>query len=103
MTDSESRIQNLENTVHSIDKRQESFETFTKVTIQRLEEGIRSNNERMDKMDERMDRLESKMDSQFQSLSNQFHNAMIAGGIGLATILAGMVGVVVALIIALKP
>ena len=96
MTDSESRIQNLENTVHNIDKRQETFETFTKVTIQRLEEGIRSNNERMD-------RLESKIDSQFQSLSNQFHNAMIAGGIGLATILAGMVGVVVALMTALKP
>ena len=85
MTDSESRIQNLENTVHNIDKRQESFEEFAKAAIQRLEEGIKSNNERMDK-------LESKLDS-----------LIIGGGIGLATILAGMVGVVVALITALKP
>ena len=92
MTDSESRIQNLEQTVHTIDKRQESFETFVRAYIDSNEKNI---------SEMKADMREIK--GQISNLSNQFHNAMIAGGIGLATILAGMVGVVVALITALKP
>ena len=92
MTDSESRIQNLEQTAHLIDKRQESFESFMRAYIDGNEKRL-----------ERIEKDVSEIKGQISNLSNQFHNAMIAGGIGLATILAVMVGVVVALITTLKP
>ena len=78
MTSEEERIVN-------IDKRQESFESFMRAYID-------GNEKRLERFEARMDKLESKLDS-----------LMIGGGIGLATILAGMVGMVVALITALKP
>ena len=74
MTDSESRIQNLENTVHHIDKRQESFETFMR--------GYIEGNEK---------RLE-RMETDFREMKDKLDNLLIAGGIGLATILASIWG-----------
>ena len=85
MTDEQARISKLEDKYHDVDKRQQSFEEFTRENLKYIKEAIVNTNERMDK-------LESKLDS-----------LIIGGGIGLATILAGMVGVVVALITALKP
>ena len=92
MTDEQARISKLEDKYHDVDKRQESFESFMRAYIDSNEKNI---------SEMKADMREIK--GQISNLSNQFHNAMIAGGIGLATILAGMVGVVVALITALKP
>ena len=86
MTDSESRIQNLENTVHNIDKRQETFEVYTKQRQDSFEEFARENikymKEAIVNTNARMDRLESKMDN----ISNQLHNFIIAGTVGVAAI-----------------
>ena len=69
-----------EERIVSIDKRQESFETFMRSYID-------GNEKRLERIDARMDRLEAKMDSQFQNLSNQFNNLLIAGEVGVLTII----------------
>ena len=74
MTDEQARIQNLEHAVHSIDKRQETFEEFTKATIQRLEEMMKDNRARMDKMDQRMDKLEAEMKAMNKELGSKIDN-----------------------------
>lgn len=68
MTDDQARLSKLEDKYHDVDKRQESFETFMRAYI--------------DGNEKRMERLESKMDN----LSNQMHNLLVAGGIGVLTI-----------------
>ena len=62
MTSEEERIVN-------IDKRQESFETFMRAYID-------GDEKRIARIDSRMDRLESKLD-----------NILVAGGIGVLTII----------------
>ena len=79
MTDSESRIGKLEDRYHDVDKRQQSFEEFTRENLKYIKEAITNTNERMD-------RLEGKLD-----------NLLVGGGIGVAAILATMIGIVVAL------
>ena len=76
MTDAEERIVN-------IDKRQESFETFMRAYIDGNEKRIERIDSRMDRFEARMDKLEGKMDN----LSNQFNNLLIAGGVGVLTII----------------
>ena len=68
-----------EERIVSIDKRQESFETFMRAYID-------GNEKRMDRFEARMDRLETKLDS-----------LLIGGGIGVAAILATMIGMAVSL------
>ena len=83
MTDSESRIQNLEQTAHLIDKRQESFETFMRAYID-------GNEKRLERFEVRMDQLEAKIDSKIDNLSNQMHNFIIAGTVGVAAIVVAI-------------
>ena len=83
MTDEQHRISKLEDKYHDIDRRQESFETYTRQRMDSFEEFVKNY---IDSNEKRMDRLEGKLD-----------NLMIGGGIGVATILATMIGVVVAL------
>lgn len=92
MTDEQARIGKLEDKYHDVDRRQQTFEEHVKSYEEFTRENIKYMKEAIVNTNERMDRLESKLD-----------NLLIGGGIGLATILAGMVGVVVALITALKP
>ena len=66
-----------EERIVSIDKRQESFETFMRAYID-------GNEKRMDRFEVRMDRFESRIDR----LEGKLDNLLIAGGIGLATIIA---------------
>jgi len=72
----------LENKVHEIDKRQESFETFIKEHIKRLDDTIARIDKRIDRVEERLDHFDAK----FDILSNQLHNAIVGGAIGIATI-----------------
>ena len=78
MTSEEERIVNIE-------KRQETFEEFTRAAIQRLEEGIRDNRARMDKleaetqarmdkMDARMDKMEEEMKAMNKELGSKIDN-----------------------------
>ena len=101
MTDQENRLQNLESKYHDIDKRQEtfetymksrqdSFETYVKVQIEKIDEQMRRTDERINRMEERMDRMEAKVDSKFDKLSSQLQNMMIAGGVGIATIVVAV-------------
>ena len=72
MTDEQARISKLEDKYHDIDKRQQSFEEFTRENLKYIKEAIVNTNERMD-------RLET-------NLTNQMHNMMVAGGVGILTI-----------------
>ena len=72
MTDEQARISKLEDKYHDVDKRQQSFEEFTRENLKYIKEAIVNTNERMD-------RLET-------NLTNQMHNMMVAGGVGILTI-----------------
>ena len=91
MTNSESRIQNLENTVHNIDKRQESFEEFAKAAIQRLEEGIKSNNERMDKLETEMKAMNKELGSKLDNLGKFLQSLTITAMVGMLGIAGSVV------------
>ena len=72
MTSDEERIIKLEDKYHEVDKRQDSFETFMKAYID-------GNEKRIERIEKRIDQLESNM-------TNQFHNLLVAGGVGILTI-----------------
>ena len=63
-----------EERIVSIDKRQESFETFVRAYIDSNEKNI------------------SEMKADMREMKNKLDNLLIAGGIGLATILASIWG-----------
>lgn len=68
--------------MHSIDKRQESFETFVRSYIDSNEKNI---------AEMKADMRDIK--AQIQNLSNQFNNALIAGGVGVLTIIVTILAV----------
>ena len=72
MTSDEERIIKLEDKYHEVDKRQDSFETLMKAYID-------GNEKRIERIEKRIDQLESNM-------TNQFHNLLVAGGVGILTI-----------------
>ena len=90
MTDSESRIQTLEQTVHDIDKRQESFEEhvksyeeFTRETIKSLKETTADLKEAIVNTNKRMDQLEAKIDSKFDSMMKFMQSLTITAIVGV--------------------
>ena len=90
MTDEQARISKLEDKYHDVDKRQQSFEEFTRENLKSLRETMEDFKEAIKSTNERMDRLET-------NLTNQMHNLLVGGGIGVAAIIATMIGIVVAL------
>ena len=90
MTDEQSRIGRLEDRYHSVDSRQESFETFVKAYIDNSNRRMEQIEARMDRHEVRMDRLEDKLDGLRTDLTNQIRNLLIAGGIGIATIVVAI-------------
>ena len=90
MTDEQARIGKLEDKYHDVDKRQQSFEEFTRENLKSLRETMEDFKEAIKSTNERMDRLET-------NLTNQMHNLLVGGGIGVAAIIATMIGIVVAL------
>ena len=86
MTDEQARLSKLEDKYHDVDKRQDTFEVYTKQRQDSFEEFARENikymKEAIVNTNARMDRLESKMDN----ISNQLHNFIIAGTVGVAAI-----------------
>ena len=76
MTDEQARISKLEDKYHGVDKRQESFESFMRSYIDSNEKNI---------AEMKADMRDIK--SQIQHLSSQFNNLLIAGGVGVLTII----------------
>ena len=79
MTNTESRVSKLEDKYHSVDKRQESFETFVRAYIDSNEKNI---------TEMKADMREIK--TQIQQLSSQMHNLIITGAIGIAAIVVAI-------------
>ena len=69
MTEQERRIEKLEDRYHWVDKRQETFEELTKANITYLKEAMADNRKYMEQLDAK------------------FNNLMVAGGIGVLTII----------------
>ena len=69
MTEQERRIEKLEDRFHWVDKRQETFEEFTRANILYLKETMADNRKYMEQLD------------------SKFNNLMVAGGIGVLTII----------------
>ena len=97
MTDSEHRIGKLEDTVHNIDKRQEtfetymisrqdSFETFMKNQIKRQDEIIAEIRQSNKELKEKREADNARFDEKFDKLYNQMHNLTIAATVGIAAI-----------------
>lgn len=90
MTDTEHRVSKLEDKYHSIDTRQESFETYTKQRQDSFEDFVRNyidiNEKRLERMDAKFDKMEAKIDA----LSSQMHNLIITGAIGIAAIVVAI-------------
>ena len=79
MTNTESRVSKLEDKYHSVDKRQESFETFVRAYIDSNEKNI---------TEMKADMRDIK--TQIQQLSSQMHNLIITGAIGIAAIVVAI-------------
>ena len=79
MAELESRVSKLEDKYHSIDKRQESFETFMRAYIDSNEKNI---------TEMKADMRDIK--TQIQQLSSQMHNLIITGAIGIAAIVVAI-------------
>ena len=93
MTDEEARIGKLEDKYHGVDKRQESFEVYTRQRQDSFEEFVRGY---IDGNEKRIERIEARMDRLETNLTAQMHNLLIAGGVGVATIVATMIAMVAA-------
>jgi uncharacterized coiled-coil protein SlyX len=97
---SEQRIDKLEEGFLNIDKRQETFETYTRERIDSFEKFVKGyiektdqmiveQRERMDRMDTRMDKMDQRMDKfeeKMDKFSDRIHNLFIATIVGVATI-----------------
>jgi predicted nucleic acid-binding Zn-ribbon protein len=79
MTDTEHRVSKLEDKYHSINTRQESFETFVRAYIDSNEKNI---------SEMKADMREIK--AQISNLSSQMHNLIITGAIGIAAIVVAI-------------
>ena len=95
MAELESRVEKLEDKYHSIDKRQESFETYTKQRQDSFEEFVRAyidgNERRIERFETRMDQLEAKIDSKFDSMMKFIQSLTITAMVGMLGIAGSVV------------
>ena len=84
MAELESRVEKLEDKYHSIDKRQESFETFMRAYID-------GNEKRIERFETRMDQLEAKIDSKFDSMMKFIQSLTITAMVGMLGIAGSVV------------
>lgn len=89
----EERLDKLEDGFHSIDKRQENFETYTRERIDSFENFMRMYIEKTDQViveqRDRMDRMDSKMDDiikEVRSMGRYVNALVITTVVGIASI-----------------
>ena len=94
----EERQDKFDEKLNAIDKRQESFETFVKAYIQKTDQSLAEQRERMnrfeakcDATDARIDNLNAQLNSRIDGLSAQMHNLTIATTVGVAAIVVTII------------
>ena len=97
MTELERRTEKLEDRYHLVDKRQESFEIYTKQRQDSFEDFVRSyidiNEKRLERMDAKFDKMEAKIDALSAKFDSKFDSLMKFMQSMTITAMIGMLGI----------